>query len=158
MASTEVNERQRLTQAWRTAPSTAPFYIVKNVGLKRCRNTIHLPALMQDSSKYTQFPSTGHVQKDGSKGCLRGAATPSEAGRGTIMRPCINTGQSEIQGVRVGEQRVEVGGLPGQKNKDNLWYPEYSKSSRTLMWPASNSPRNILERAANSPLALSATS
>lgn len=96
MASTEVNERQRLTQTWRTLPSTAPFYTVKNMSFKRYRNAIYLPALMQDLLIVSFHWS--YAEENGSKSCLRGSAALSRAGRRYIMGPCVNMGQSEMQG------------------------------------------------------------
>lgn len=89
MAFTEVNERQRLTQTWRTSPSTALFYIVKNMSFKRYRNTVYLLALMEGILIHL-ISFHWSWAEDGSKSWLRESVTWSRAGRTNILGPCLS--------------------------------------------------------------------
>ena len=65
------------------------------------------------------------------------------------MEPCINMGQSETRGVKVGAL--------GKRIRQPMVY-RIQLERKTLNAASKNFPRNMLERTLNPPLALSATS
>lgn len=83
------------------------------------------------------------------KRLLEGEVTLSKAGRRNVTEPCINMGQSETQGVKVGSL--------GKRIRQPMVY-RIQLACKTLNAASKNFPRNILERTLNPPLALSATS